>query len=261
MACTLKGVVRYDGAAFSGWQVQPHARTVQGALEAAMAQIAGEPVRVQGAGRTDAGVHALAQVFSCRWPGEFPDRLRHALSRMLRPSIQVTALEQAPDAFNARFGARRKTYAYSLDLGREPDPFAAPYAWHVPYAVDIPHLEALLGKLTGTHDFAGFQSTGNVRAHTVRTLYGASLHQGALITPADAEHLWRIEFCGDGFLYRMVRNLTGTLIEIARGRFPATFLDACLASPGPFRGHCAPAHGLALVSVVYDGSSETGAPR
>lgn len=258
ISTTLKVTVRYDGTGFAGWQKQPHARTVQGELEAALSRIANQPVRIQGAGRTDAGVHALGQVFSCVWPGAFPERLRRALCRMLEPEIQVTEVAETPPGFNARFDAVAKRYAYSLDLGRDPDPFAARFAWHVPQQVDLARLRVLVRRLEGVHDFAGFQSTGSAREHTRRTLYQAELLPGAVCGPFDRDGLWRLAFHGDGFLYHMVRNMAGTLIEIARGRFPEEFLDQCLASPGPFAGHCAPAHGLTMVAVEY---AEVAAPR
>lgn len=248
---TLKATVRYDGTNFAGWQKQPHARTVQGELEAAMSRIASQPVRLQGAGRTDAGVHALGQVFSCVWPGPFPPRLRKALSRMLGPEIQVTEVVEAAPGFNARFDAVAKRYAYSFDFGRDPDPFAARYAWHVPQRVDLDRVRSLLPRLEGEHDFAGFQSTGSAREHTRRTLHSVELQPGAVCGPCDHHHLWRLAIHGDGFLYHMVRNIAGTLIEIGRGRFPEDFLDELLASPGPFLGHCAPAHGLTMVAVEY----------
>lgn len=249
---TLKGTVQYDGTNFAGWQIQAQGqRTVQGELERVMTQIAGAPVAVQGAGRTDSGVHALGQVFSCEWPGVPPARLRHALSRMLAPEIRVTELVPAPAGFSARFWAKSKRYAYSLDLGREANPFAARYAWHVHHDVDRDVIHRLLPAILGKHDFAGFQSAGSQMKTTVRTIFDAKLLPGAMIGPAGVPDLWRLEFYGDAFLYRMVRNLSGTLIEIARGRFPEDFFLECLASPGPFKGHCAPAHGLVLAEIDY----------
>lgn len=252
MECTLKGVIRYDGTGFAGWQNQPGRRTVQGELEAALSRIADRPVQVQGAGRTDAGVHALGQVFSCVWPGPLPPRLCYALCSMLRPEISIISLEEAPPGFNARFSARAKRYAYTIELARHADPFSARYAWHVPYELDLDLMRSLLSKLEGRRDFAAFQSTGNQMPSTVRTLFSVRLVQGGVFGSCDARNLWQLEFHGDGFLYHMVRNITGTLVEIARGRFPTDFLETCLAAGGPFRGHCAPAHGLALVSVAYD---------
>lgn len=249
---TLKGVCRYDGTGFSGWQRQENGPSVQAAIEDAFAKIAGQPVPIQGAGRTDAGVHALGQVFSCRWPGAPPVRLRHAVSKMLAPGVRVESLETAPPEFNARFSARAKRYLYAFDFGREPDPLAARYSWHVPYAVDLGLLESCLGLFTGRRDFAGFQSAGSQMKTTVRTVFSVTLHRGGWSGPADHPNQWHLEFFGDGFLYKMVRNICGTLIEVARGRFPAAFIAGQLAARGPFRGHCAPPQGLALARVYYD---------
>jgi tRNA pseudouridine38-40 synthase len=255
----IKGTVQYVGTNFHGWQIQKNGRTVQEEIQRALSQIASKPVPVQGAGRTDSGVHALGQVISFPWSGAFPGRLRRALSHMLRPEIRIVSLEEVPDDFNACFSALSKRYIYSLDFGRDADPFSVPFAWHVPYRVDMDLLVQLLPQLEGEHDFAGFQSTGSQpKKTTVRIIYSARLHRGALMGMSGNPDLWRIEFHGNGFLYRMVRNLSGTLIEIARGRFPVEFLGECLRSPGPFVGHCAPAHGLVMGEVFYDDVVESG---
>ena len=253
---TLKCTVRYDGTDFSGWQRQDGRRTVQGDLEAALSRMASAPVAIQGAGRTDAGVHALGQVFSCRWPGEPPQRLSHALSQMLGPEIRIEGLETAAPEFNARFDATGKRYVYTFDFGRSPDPLLARYAWHVPYRLDLSLVEQCLALVMGTHDFAGFQSTGNQMKNTVRTLYKANLLPGGLLTPEDGQGVYKIELFGDGFLYKMVRNLCGTFIEVARGRFTTDFITESLDRGGPFLGLCAPAKGLALATVYYDESNE-----
>lgn len=252
MTTTLKGTVRYLGAPFAGWQAQSDQRTVQGEIEAAMSRIASQAIRIQGAGRTDAGVHAMGQVFSCEWPRPLSPTLAHALSRMLEPEIQITRLEAVSPDFNARFSAKAKRYCYSFHFSREMDPFSAPYSWQVPYPVDRDLIASLLPQLEGTHDFAGFQSTGCQMKTTVRTLYGVTLNRGAVVGPYDGGNLWHLEFFGDGFLYKMVRNLAGTLIEIGRGRFEPAFLAAALASGGPFVGHCAPPHGLVMKEVLYE---------
>jgi len=257
MQHTLKGTVRYLGTHFAGWQAQDDQRTVQGEIEAAMSCIASQPIRIQGAGRTDAGVHALGQVFSCEWPRPVPPTLSHALSRMLEPEIQVTSIEEVAPEFNARFSAKAKRYCYTFNFSREMDPFSAPYSWQVPYKVDLDIIASLLPQLEGTHDFAGFQSTGCQMKTTVRTLYSVKLHRGAVVGPADGQNLWHIEFYGDGFLYKMVRNLSGTLIEIGRGRFGSEFLENALASGGPFLGHCAPPHGLVMKEVLYESGATT----
>ena len=248
-----KGTVAYDGTDFAGWQIQDNGRTVQGELEGVLSRIANAPIRIQGAGRTDSGVHAFGQVFSFAWPGSPAPRLRHAVSKMLAPEIRVTALEPAAPEFNARFGAKHKRYRYALDLAPEAHPLAARYAWHVPYELDVALIERLLPELEGEHDFAGFQSAGTQMEKTVRTLHSVRLiHGEGIVTPQDYDRVISIEFQGDGFLYKMVRNITGTLVEIARGRFEPGFIGEALASGGPFVGHCAPPQGLALMHVHYD---------
>lgn len=251
MTYTLKGTVRYLGTNFHGWQAQERLRTVQGDIEAAMSRIASEPIRIQGAGRTDAGVHALGQVFSCTWPRPVPPSLRHALCRILEPEIEITRLEPVPADFNARFSAKSKRYCYTFNFSREMDPFSAPYSWQVPYRMDLDLIASLLPQLEGEHDFAGFQSTGSQMKTTVRNLFGLRLQRGGVIGPTDSQHLWHLEFFGDGFLYKMVRNISGTLVEIGRGRFGPDFIAEALASGGPFLGHCAPPQGLVLKEVHY----------
>ena len=249
---TLKCSVRYDGTRFAGWQRQPEERTVQGEIEHAFSCIANTEVAIQGAGRTDAGVHALGQVFSCRWPGAVPVRLAQAVSRMLAPEIRIVSVETAASSFNARFDARWKRYVYAFDFSRSPDPFSARYAWHVPYKIDQAVLEETLPMFLGAHDFSGFQSAGSQMEDTTRTIYKCELLRGGFCGPIDTGSLYRIELTGNGFLYKMVRNICGTLIEVARGRFAPEFIEHALASGGPFRGHCAPAHGLALAEICYE---------
>jgi len=253
MELNLRGVVRYDGTAFAGWQIQPGLPTIQGALEGALARIASQPVRVYGAARTDAGVHALGQGISFRWPAakRCPENLAKSLSKMLTPDIRVESLEAAPPEFHARYTAQSKHYAYTLSLDRTPDPFTARYAWDVPWPLDLECLSGLLREVQGTHDFAGFQASGAARTRTVRTLHAVSLRRGGVIQPFDAARLWRIDFHGDAFLYKMVRNIVGTAVDIARGQLPRTRLAELLDAPGPFLGRTAPARGLALVAVHY----------
>jgi len=252
MEFNLKAIVRYDGTDFAGWQVQPDKRTVQGEIEHALSQIASQPVRIQGAGRTDAGVHALGQVFSCCWPKELDaERLHRSLSSILRPEIRVESLEIVPPGFNARFSAKSKRYAYAVSLTREPDPLSARYAWCVPWKLDIGRLGELAASLVGTHDFAGFQCSGSDTQTTVRTLYSVEVNPGGIVGPCDARDLYRLELSGDGFLYKMVRNIAGLLVDIARGAvLEERFLEV-LNGPAPFRGHTAPARGLALMEVLY----------
>ena len=252
MEQNLKAIVRYDGTTFAGWQIQAEGRTVQGEIERVLTQIASAPIRILGAGRTDSGVHALAQVFSFRWPLARPyDRLAKALSGMLGPDILVTEIAPVAPDFHARYSATSKRYAYTVQLARHPDPFSTRYAWCIPWRVDLDLLASLGHALTGTYDFAGFQCSGASVKTTVRTLYSVEVLKGGVMAPRDAQDLWRIEFHGDGFLYKMVRNLTAVMIDVARGKLPRTHIQERLNGPGPFRGHTAPARGLTLIEVGY----------
>jgi tRNA pseudouridine38-40 synthase len=249
----LKAIVRYDGAAFAGWQVQPGERTVQGVMQGALSQIAGRTVRVHGASRTDAGVHALGQVCSWEWNADADlSRLRRSLCKMLGSDLRVEALDSAPEDFHARKSAHSKRYAYVLHMARYPDPFLCRYAWTIPWRLDLDLLGQLAKRLMGTHDFAGFQGGGSDVESTVRTLFSVKLVEGIVVGPAKCRDAWQLEFHGDGFLYKMVRNLTGTLVEIARGHLPEARLDEVLAEPGPYHGFTAPPQGLFLLEVLYE---------
>ncbi|GMW00340.1 MAG: tRNA pseudouridine synthase A [Candidatus Hydrogenedentota bacterium] len=249
----IKAVLRYNGEGFHGWQFQPGLRTVQGVIQDALAMLARQPVTVQGSGRTDAGVHALGQVMSFLWwEDEDFELLRRAMSGILKPEIRIDSLEPASPEFNAQFSATGKRYAYAITTAGEPDPWAGKFAWRIRKGVDMDRLRALLPRLTGTHDFAGFQG-GNAspKASTVRTIHSITLSQGGILTPCADEEQWRLDFHGNGFLYKMVRNITGTLVDVSRGHVPERRIEELLQSPGPYHGHSAPPHGLALVTVEY----------
>lgn len=249
---TLKAVIRYDGATYAGWQVQPDETTVQGCIEAALSRLAKGPVRIHGASRTDAGVHAFGQVFSWQWPREASlRRLQRSLCKMLGPRLRIESIEPAPDGFHARKSAHSKRYAYVLHLTRHPDPFLHRYAWAIPWELDLALLDALAARITGTHDFAGFQCRGSSCGQTVRTLFSVSRRPGPIVGPQDLPGVWRLELHGDGFLYKMVRNLVGTLVYIARGNLPPEHLETLLHRPGPYHGYTAPPHGLFLKEVLY----------
>lgn len=248
----LKVTVRYDGTGFAGWQIQPNAPTVQGELERVLAIIAGRPVAISGASRTDAGVHALGQVFTCHWPEALGlDRLQRSVSKMLRPAIRIEKVELAPPGFDARRSPSGKRYAYSLDLNRCADPFSARYAWCIPWHLDLARLEAVAQHAVGTHDFAGYQAANATSTSTVRTVHAITLLPGVAIGPISGPNLYRLEFHGDAFLYKMIRNLTGTFVDIARGLLPESAVESRLAHPGPYHGHTAPAQGLTLLEIFY----------
>jgi len=238
----------YDGTGFAGWQLQPGVRTVQGDLEAALSRLQGErPVRIRGAGRTDAGVHARAQVADCEIETELDDDdIGYALRRILPVDLRPCRVRTVSKDFHARNSARSKTYAYHLDVSAAGDPFRARYALHQPRPLDRDALEEALNRLPGRRDWSGFVGTLNGLRNTVRELTAVSVS-----TPSDSELVLR--FTADGFLYHMVRNLVGTLLEVGLGRRePDHVLHVLARRDRTLGGPTAAPHGLFLESVLYD---------
>jgi tRNA pseudouridine38-40 synthase len=260
---TWKLVLQYDGTAFVGWQRQAEGESIQRLLEEALERLDGRPVKVVGAGRTDAGVHALGQVASACLAREVqPSELQRALNAMLPREIRITAAEAAPSGFHARYDARSKTYRYLVVTGDIVSPFAWRYAWHVKQPLQIDAMSRAAGALAGRHDFAAFQATGTDVKTTIRTVTSsvvtATRPGGAVVSPAWAadmpgdETAIAYEISGDGFLRHMVRNIVGTLVEIGIGRRDESSIAATLASRDRgTAGPTAPAHGLYLVRVDY----------
>jgi tRNA pseudouridine38-40 synthase len=249
--------VEYDGSAFCGWQTQPSRCGVQDHLEAALEHIAGEPVESVCAGRTDAGVHALGQVasFSLERTIE-PLTVLRSLNAKLPADIRVRTAEAAPPDFHARFDARAKTYRYRIWNGEVVNPFERRYVWHMVSPLDVEAMASAARILEGTHDFAAFQGAGSDASTTVRTITQSTIQstqpaiQSAVRDPQSA--LIEFMIAGDGFLRHMVRAIVGSLVEIGRGRQPASWLGEVLASRRRERaGQTAPPHGLALVAVDY----------
>ncbi len=267
----LKLTIAYDGAGYVGWQRQADGTSIQGVLEAAIARVEGHEVTVTGAGRTDAGVHALAQVASVRVRSTIAcDSYVRALNAMLPDDIRVRRVDEMPDDFHARFNVRHKTYRYRVLNAPIASPFDARYAWHVSFPLDVDAMRTALARCVGTHDFAVFQGAGGTVDHTVRTILRAQIvcpqilspssHDPARILPDDPDaRLLMIEMTGDGFLRHMVRIIVGTLVEVGRGRWPPEELDRLLSSRDRTQaGPTAPPHGLFLVQVTYDGHEATG---
>lgn len=246
----LRLTLAYDGGRYHGWQRQENASTVQGVLEETIALITREPVRVVGSGRTDAGVHARAQVCHVNLGSRIPvEGLRRGLNALLPPDIHVLGIAEAPPDFHARYGARCKLYEYRIWNHAEPDVFERRYAWHVRRPLDTAAMEAALGVLVGTHDFRSFQSAGSETRSPVRTVYGAWLRQ-------PAPHRIRIRLEADGFLRHMVRNIVGTLVDVGLAKLGlAEFRNIFEARDRRQAGIRAPAHGLFLMRVSYEGGS------
>ena len=246
---TFKLTLAYDGTAYAGWQRQPGAATIQAAVEAALLPVEGRRVTVHGAGRTDAGVHALGQVASVRLAHPIAAAaLVRALNARLPGDIRVLRAEAAGDDFHARFRACSKTYRYRLATGPVADPLERRYVWHLPHPLDCAAMQAAGELLRGRHDFAAFRTAADptAPATTVRTISDLRIAAGR------GGDVIGIEVAGDGFLRHMVRTIVGTLVEVGRARRPAADVTAVLAARRRARaGPTAPARGLFLVRVDY----------
>jgi tRNA pseudouridine38-40 synthase len=243
----LKITLAYDGTDFCGWQVQPGRQTIQGLLEAALAEIEGSAVKVHGSGRTDAGVHALAQVASFHLANPIPaENLRKAMNRLLPEAVRVLLVEEAAADFHARYSARAKTYEYRIWREEICPPVVSRYVFPFPYPLDEERMRQAAPRLCGTRDFRSLTANGGEAVEsTVRTVFSSTLaRQGEQL-------IYRVR--GSGFLHHMVRNAVGTLLEVGRGNLAPEDMDRILeARDRSAAGATAPARGLFLVEVEYE---------
>jgi tRNA pseudouridine38-40 synthase len=243
---TIKLVIAYDGTGFHGWQVQPGTRTVQGEIESVLSLMTTEQTRLHGAGRTDAGVHALGQVAHFRTKSAInPADFLRGLNGLLPDDISVLSVEEVPRGFDARRTAVSRVYRYFIYEGDVPLPFTRRYAWHVRSPLDLVGMRRAAAHLVGTHDFASFAAAGGDDDVTVRDMHELSVFR-------DPGGIVEIYVEANAFLRHMVRNIAGTLVEVGRGkRDPDGILDLILAKDRSAAGETAPACGLFLVEVKY----------
>lgn len=254
----LRLILAYDGADFAGWQVQPGRTTVQGALASAIGRLSGENVLPQGSGRTDAGVHALAQVASFATASAIPpENWMRALNDILPASIRVLEVTEATPEFHARKAARAKTYRYRIHRGTICPPFLARYVWHYPYPLEESAIIAAAGLVAGEHDFTSFAAVDAERVermaggdnseptvNNVRTIFSSNWARES------EELIYTVR--GSGFLHHMVRNLVGTFLLVGKGTVSHEDLSRILeARERTAAGPTAPASGLYLVRVEY----------
>ena len=252
----LKLILSYDGADFAGWQVQPGRTTVQGVLASAIGRLSAENVLPQGSGRTDAGVHALAQVASFRTASAIPaENWARALNDILPASIRVLEVTEAAPEFHARKSARAKTYRYRIYRGAICPPFLARYVWHYPYPLEESAIIAAAGVVVGEHDFTSFAAVDpervermaageNTHTTNIRTIFSSHW------TREGEEFVYTVG--GSGFLHHMVRNLVGTFLLMGKGTVSLEDLRQILeARERTAAGPTAPASGLYLVGVEY----------
>ncbi|HUZ97313.1 MAG TPA: tRNA pseudouridine(38-40) synthase TruA [Edaphobacter sp.] len=255
-----KAILSYDGTPYHGWQIQPSLPTVQRTLAQAIHQITGETVLPQGSGRTDAGVHALAQVASFSLQSTIPPANFHrALNHALPPSIRVLSIDHAPPSFHARHSAIGKTYEYRIHpTGSICSPMLAPYVWPCPIPLDFEQLQQAAASILGTHDFTSFAAADpDLTTRTTEPSTDLPQHTTAIRTIRNShwrqqEGIFIYRVAGTGFLHHMVRNLVGTFAEAGTGRISAHAIPEILAARNrSAAGPTAPAAGLFLVEVEY----------
>jgi len=239
-------ILRYDGSRYDGWQKQGNtSNTIQARIESVLEKMTGEPVEIAGSGRTDAGVHAYAQVANFHiWENLDPGEIKRYLNEYLPQDIRVMSAEKAAPRFHSRLNAVSKKYVYVIDNAAVADPFRRKYAFHHPGRLDIEVMRAAAAYMTGEHDFRSFCSNKKMKKSTVRTIYGITIER-------KGEEI-HIVVDGDGFLYNMVRIIAGTLIEAGEGtRQPAEISDILEHRDRAFAGPMAPPQGLFLMEVKY----------
>lgn len=241
----IKLEIAYDGTDFHGFARQRGLRTVQGTMEGVLERILGYPVEVFGSGRTDAGVHARAQVMHWTQRGYGPpaERYPYLLRRSLPSDMVALTATDAPDDFHARFSVDRKTYRYTIQRARVEDVFTNRYAWHVPLELCIPKMREAAMHLVGTHDFTSFCAAATPVAEKHRTIFEIRIEERG--TYCD------VYCCGNGFLQYMVRIIVGTLVDIGLGKMQSSIRDMLVARDRTRAGQTAPALGLTLWEVSY----------
>ncbi|MHB8996824.1 MAG: tRNA pseudouridine(38-40) synthase TruA [Armatimonadota bacterium] len=238
-------VVQYDGTDYAGFQTQLGCPTIQMTLQKALSSLLAEDVRVCGASRTDAGVHALGQVVSFTTENVIPvERLLRALNALLPRDIACVAAQEVSAEFHPRFNARSKRYSYRIRNHELPSPFGSRYSWHLCQPLDIPAMGEAGSHLVGRHDFAAFRAAGGSAKTSVREI--------SLVEVTNREDFIEVLVEGNGFLYMMVRIIVGTLVEVGLGRIPPRRVSEILASKDRGQaGDTAPPQGLTLVRIDY----------
>ncbi len=248
----IKLFIAYDGTGYGGWQRQKNATTIQGEIESRLAILTAGPVSLLGAGRTDAGVHALGMVANFHTEKTLScQAFFKGLNSLLPASIRILAVEDVPADFHSRFSAQAKTYLYTLFIGPVLLPAERLYTYHIPTALDRARIEDCLTRVRGTHDFASFEMQGSRDKNckngrgSVRTILSAEC------SDMGNRHL-QFAITGDGFLRQMVRIMVGTILEVGKGRMSCDDFQKILdARDRAQAGPPAPAHGLTLLHIIY----------
>jgi tRNA pseudouridine38-40 synthase len=242
----IKLTIEYDGTAYHGWQIQPGLETIQGVMRERIAQITQGKVNLIGAGRTDAGVHALAQVANFQTESHIDLlALQRGLNSLLPPDIVITGVEEVDEQFHARFSARSKTYEYRILNQPYPSALVRDYAWFIPHELDLPSMQRCGTLLIGSHDFSSFRASGDESRHSIREVFRLDIERRK-------DNVMIVAIEANAFLREMVRNIVGTLVDVGKGKTSLEkFKEIFEAKDRRQAGMTAPAQGLFLVEVKY----------
>lgn len=241
----IKLTIEYDGKDFKGWQKQPNHLNIQGEIEKAIQTVTGKEVELIGSGRTDAGVHAFAQIANFKIDTDFPlEKMAIAFNSQLKKSIRIKKVEEVEEDFHSRYHCHKKTYGYIIDNSEQGTAVYRNMTYHVPQLLDIEAMQKAANYLIGEHDFSSFKSSGTSSKSSVRTLYNAQVLK-------EQERVV-IQLTGNGFLYNMVRIISGTLVEIGKGEKKPEEMKLILeAKDRSLAGKTLPPQGLFLMNVEY----------
>ena len=242
----IKLTIEYDGKDFNGWQAQPNKLNIQGTIENAIECITGEKAELNASGRTDRGVHAIAQVANFKTSSEIPiEKIPIALNTKLKKSIRIIKAEEVAESFHSRLNCKKKTYRYVINNNTTASAIYRDLETHIPQKLDIAKMKQAIKYFEGEHDFKAFKASGTSSKSSVRTIYKAEIYE------QNDNRLW-IELTGNGFLYNMVRIIAGTLVEVGMGKIePSEISKIILDGKREKAGKTLPPEGLFLINVEY----------
>lgn len=242
----IKLTIMYDGKDFNGWQKQPNKLNIQGTIEKVLSEMTGEEIELNASGRTDAGVHSFGQVANFKTNSKIPiEKFPIAINSKIKKSIVITNAEEVEERFHSRYNCKRKTYRYVIDNSEFPTPMYRYLEYHIPNKLNIEAMKNAVKYFEGEHDFKAFKSSGTSSKSSVRTIYKAEVKK------AENNRIY-IELTGNGFLYNMVRIISGTLVEVGLGRIKPEEIKNIIESKDRHKaGKTLPAHGLYLMNVNY----------
>lgn len=241
----IKLTIEYDGKDFNGWQKQPNKLNIQGTIEKAIEQITGEQVELNASGRTDAGVHALAQVANFKTNSQLPiEKFAVAINSKLKKSIVIKDAEEVDERFHSRLTCKKKTYRYIINNSYNGTAIYRNLECHIPMKLDVKKMQKAVQYFIGEHDFKAFKASGTSSKSSVRTIYNAEIY-------IENDRIY-IELTGNGFLYNMVRIISGTLVDVGLGKInPEDIENIIKIGKRENAGKTLPAHGLYLIKVEY----------